>query len=52
MLKSLGLWVNAIRTPTVPKGQDRLRVTINALHQQQDIESLVDGLVMMRAKLG
>ena len=52
MLKSLGLWVNAIRTPTVPKGQDRLRVTISALHQHKDIESLVDGLVMMRAKLG
>ena len=52
MLKGLGLWVNAIRTPTVPKGQDRLRVTISALHQHKDIESLVDGLVMMRAKLG
>lgn len=51
-LKSLGLWVNAIRTPTVPKGEDRLRITLSALHQPKDIESLVDGLVMMRAKLG
>ncbi len=50
-LKAMGLWVNAIRSPTVPKGQDRLRITINATHQTKDIESLVDGLVMMRAKL-
>ncbi|MFT7096467.1 MAG: 8-amino-7-oxononanoate synthase [Glaciecola sp.] len=43
-LKSLGIWVNAIRSPTVPKHSDRLRITISALHQAQDINALVDSL--------
>ncbi|MFQ3207756.1 MAG: 8-amino-7-oxononanoate synthase [Glaciecola sp.] len=43
-LKSLGIWVNAIRSPTVPKHSDRLRITISALHQAQDIQALVDAL--------
>lgn len=45
-LKSLGIWVNAIRTPTVPKHTDRLRVTLNAMHQERDIRALVDALVL------
>lgn len=51
-LKQLGLWVNAIRSPTVPKGSDRLRITLSALHQEKDIDALVDGLTMMRTKIG
>jgi 8-amino-7-oxononanoate synthase len=43
-LKSLGIWVNAIRSPTVPKHSDRLRITLSALHQAQDIQALVDAL--------
>jgi 8-amino-7-oxononanoate synthase len=43
-LKSLGIWVSAIRYPTVPKGTDRLRVTIGANHQAEDIIALVDAL--------
>ncbi|MBF7073175.1 8-amino-7-oxononanoate synthase [Glaciecola sp. MH2013] len=43
-LKELGIWVNAIRTPTVPKHSDRLRITISALHQEKDITALVDAL--------
>lgn len=43
-LKSLGIWVNAIRSPTVPKYSDRLRITLSALHQAQDIRALVDAL--------
>lgn len=43
-LKSLGIWVNAIRSPTVPKGADRLRVTLSAAHSSQDIGALVDAL--------
>lgn len=43
-LKNLGMWVSAIRSPTVPAGSDRLRITLSASHQQQDIVSLVDAL--------
>lgn len=46
-LKELGLWVPAIRTPTVPKGADRLRITLSALHTEQDITALVDGLAIV-----
>ncbi len=43
-LKQLGIWISAIRYPTVPKGQDRLRITLSASHKPEDIEALVDAL--------
>jgi 8-amino-7-oxononanoate synthase len=43
-LKALGLWVTAIRYPTVPKHTDRLRITITAGHETRDIQALVDAL--------
>lgn len=43
-LKHLGIWLSAIRYPTVPKGTDRLRVTLSALHEEQDVAALVDAL--------
>ncbi|GAC12960.1 8-amino-7-oxononanoate synthase [Aliiglaciecola lipolytica] len=46
-LKRLGLWVAAIRSPTVPKGTDRLRITLAANHTQTDIEALVDALLIV-----
>jgi 8-amino-7-oxononanoate synthase len=45
-LASLGLWVPAIRYPTVPKHSDRLRITLSAKHSEQDITVLVDGLCL------
>jgi 8-amino-7-oxononanoate synthase len=40
-LQQRGFWVGTIRPPTVPSGTARLRITLNAGHQQQDIEQLV-----------
>lgn len=46
-LADLGLWVPAIRTPTVPKHTDRLRITLSAMHSSKDITALVDALDMV-----
>lgn len=43
-LKSQGMLVTAIRPPTVPRGQARLRVTINATHTEEHIDQLLDAL--------
>ena len=39
-----GLWVTPIRPPTVPAGSARLRVTFTALHQDADVDRLLDAL--------
>ncbi|MFM2480071.1 8-amino-7-oxononanoate synthase [Celerinatantimonas sp. YJH-8] len=43
-LREKGFWVSAIRPPTVPQGQARLRITLTAAHQQQDIVQLAESL--------
>lgn len=43
-LRDSGKWVTAIRPPTVPVGTARLRLTLTAAHQSQDIDSLLEVL--------
>ncbi|WP_334049226.1 aminotransferase class I/II-fold pyridoxal phosphate-dependent enzyme [Alteromonas gracilis] len=43
-LKQRGIWATAIRQPTVPKNQDRLRITLTSNHTSQDIDVLLDAL--------
>ena len=48
-LAGRGLLVGAIREPTVPRGQARLRITLSAAHADRDLEALLEGLAACRA---
>jgi 8-amino-7-oxononanoate synthase len=43
-LHEQGLWIPAIRPPTVPPDTARLRVTLSAAHAPQDVTRLADAL--------
>jgi glycine C-acetyltransferase/8-amino-7-oxononanoate synthase len=43
-LYSSGIFLSAIRPPTVPKGTSRLRMTVTAMHSKDDIDYLVSKL--------
>jgi len=46
-LRARGFWVGAIRPPTVPAGQARLRITLSAAHTPDDIAHLLVALTQV-----
>jgi 8-amino-7-oxononanoate synthase len=46
-LLARGLWVPAIRPPTVPAGSSRLRITFSAAHEPADVDRLLDALASL-----
>jgi 8-amino-7-oxononanoate synthase len=51
-LLDAGIWVPAIRPPTVPEGTSRLRVTLSASHTEHDVRHLVSELDRLGSRAG
>lgn len=51
ILEDEGIWVSAIRPPTVPSGSARLRITLCSEHSQQHLDKLIRALSQVKEQL-
>ena len=50
-LMDVGIYVPAIRPPSVPKGTSRMRVTFSALHSDLDVRELIKNIIDFESHL-
>ena len=49
-LKTKGIYVPAIRPPSVPEGNSRLRISLSSEHTEQQLQTLVETLVELASR--